>query len=31
VPNTAPSGNAVPVAVETGTSFHDMVDIAIAP
>lgn len=31
VPNTAPSGNAVPVAVETATSFHDMVDIAIAP
>jgi uncharacterized protein (TIGR03437 family) len=31
IPNTAPAGNAVPVAVETANSFHDMVDIAIAP
>lgn len=31
VPNNAPSGSAVPVAVETPTSFHDMVDVAIAP
>jgi uncharacterized protein (TIGR03437 family) len=31
VPANAPLGNAVPLAVETASSFHDMVDVAIAP
>ena len=31
VPVDAPIGSAVPLAVETGSSFHDMVDLAIQP
>ena len=31
IPATAPIGSAVPLAIETNSSFHDMVDIAIAP
>lgn len=31
VPNGAPVGSAVALAVETSNAFHDMVDIAIAP
>lgn len=31
IPATAPIGSAVPLAIETSSSFHDMVDIAISP
>lgn len=31
IPSTAPIGSAVPLAIETTASFHDMVDIAIQP
>lgn len=31
VPATAPLGSAVPLAIETSSAFHDMVDIAIQP
>ncbi|WP_031499333.1 hypothetical protein [Bryobacter aggregatus] len=31
IPAAAPSGSAVPLAIETSSSFHDMVDIAIHP
>ena len=31
IPASAPIGSAVPLAVETTTSFHDMVDLAIQP
>ncbi len=31
IPTSAPIGSAVPLAVETTTSFHDMVDLAIQP
>lgn len=31
IPANAPIGSAVPLAVETTTSFHDMIDIAIQP
>ncbi len=31
IPANAPIGNNVALAIETGSSFHDMVDIAIAP
>ncbi len=31
IPASAPIGSAVPLAVETSSSFHDMVDLAIQP
>ncbi|MBM3759829.1 MAG: hypothetical protein FJW36_06240 [Acidobacteria bacterium] len=31
IPANAPIGSAVPLAIETASSFHDMVDIAIQP
>ena len=31
IPAAAPIGSAVPLAIETSSSFHDMVDIAISP
>ena len=31
IPVSAPIGSAVPLALETGSAFHDMVDIAIQP
>lgn len=31
IPTDAPTGSAVPLALETSTGFHDMVDIAIQP
>ncbi len=31
IPAAAPIGSAVPLAIETNSSFHDMVDIAISP
>ena len=31
IPQDAPTGDSVPLAIETPWSFHDQVDIAVAP
>jgi len=31
IPNDAPTGTAIPLAIETVEHFHDQVDVAITP